>query len=260
MMIATFRETIESLRDLEYGKEIIKKTVGQSFWYWLKYPLAITIILSFVWIAVVIYFTPRISRLADQYLPEVDLTVRDGMATTTMKQPLVWEGFGSVFIFNLKGSERDLDGYKNGLLILEDRVIAKGGRVERVIKWSEFEHDFQITKQGVVDTLSKNKFTILVVLLVIMLLRDVLGFGFLVLSQTIIFLVWSVLFWIVARIFHKPLKYLDIFKLSLYAAVPALLVDLLNGLLPGSVLSTLSMGVFVFYGLAWLYRLSNDPK
>lgn len=259
-MLATFKETGKSLRDLHYGSEIIKRSVPEAFWYWLKYPLIIAIIALLIGIAMVTYFAPQIPKLADKYLPEGEFTVQDGLAETTIQQPLVWEDSDFAFIFNLKGLETDLDNYENGILILEDRLIARGTDGMRVIKWSDFEQDFSISKEQVVESLNQSKTTILGVLLGGVVLVVVLLFGLYVIWEAISFLVSSVLFWVVAKVLKRKLDFTNTFKLVAYAAVPALLVQLLNMLLPNSVLPVLSMAVFVFYVAAWMYRLPKVNK
>jgi hypothetical protein len=259
-MLATFKETWKSIGDLSYGKQLIKRTVGESFWYWFKYPLTIAILILVLGVAAVTYFSPQVPRLAEKYIPEGEFSVIGGKADTTVKQPFVWEDSNFAFIVNIAGQEEDLDTYESGVLILEDRMIVKNPNDGlRTVKWSDVE-DFTISKSLVVNGLDTNKLIILAIGLSIVLVLVVVGLGFYVLYQTVALLVGALGFFIVAKILKRALPYTDVLKLMYYAAVPAFLINLLNALMPNSLLPIVSMGVFVFLAANWIYRLPKVSK
>ena len=88
-MIATFKETFTSLQDLKYGQTIIKKTVRQALWYWTKYILLITTLGVILAIAALAYYAPQLPKLLGDQIPDIDLTLKGGLASTTGKQPFI---------------------------------------------------------------------------------------------------------------------------------------------------------------------------
>lgn len=252
-MLATFRETITSLKDLNYGKTIITKTVGQAIWYWTKYLLLISIIGFILSLGLLAYYTPQSHALAREHFPDIDLTLKAGKLTAS---PFTQEGKDIVLIINTKGSPSDLDKYPAGLLLLEDKYIIKdnSGRTE-TRDYADLG-DFHLDKPLVINWLSQNQFLVFVIglicLLIITLLLTFLSWTI----RVIAFFIWAVLVWIVALFLKRQISYLDSFKLVLYASV----LPLLLSPIAHPVTSLISFGVFVYYSLSWLSRLDRRVK
>lgn len=257
-MLATFRETINSVRDLEYGSKIVERSVKSVFWYWYKYVLLFAGIMLFLALGSVVYFTPQLTKIASEKLPAFDLSVLDGLATTTMKQPQMFVDSDIAFILNTKGKSTDLDNYQNGAIVLADRVIFKnvenGVTNTKELKWADMG-DFTVDKNSVVSWLAANKTRMLLVFFSVVIIFGLILFGLYTLGQIVFLAVSSVLFLIIAKILKKKLTYTQVVRLVFYSSVISLLVGVLNLFLPSQILSTLSLGLFVFYTCAWIYKL-----
>ncbi|KKU29173.1 MAG: hypothetical protein UX42_C0002G0005 [Microgenomates group bacterium GW2011_GWC1_46_20] len=124
-VIATFKETLASLQDLKYGQIILQKSVGQALWYWTKYLLLIIAIGVILAIAALTYYAPQLPKILGDQIPDVDLTITSGIASTTVKQPFTAGDDKFIFILDTTGKLEDLDKYPAGVLILADKVVAK---------------------------------------------------------------------------------------------------------------------------------------
>lgn len=258
-MIATFKETAKSVSDLSYGAKIVERSVKEVFWYWYKYVLLFAGIMLFLSLAGVTYFTPQLTKIAADKLPQFDLKVQDGKASTHIPQPQMYTDSDLAIILNLAGKPTDLDTYKNGALVLVDRIIVKntdnsGVVNSKEIKWSDLGN-FSIDKNGVVSWLGTNKTRILASLLGIVVVLGIVLLGLYTLWQIVAMAVWAILFLVVAKILKKKLKYIQVVRLVFYASVISLLLGALNLLLPNQLLSIFSLGAFVFYVCAWIYKV-----
>ena len=259
-MITTFRETWASLQDFTYGKVILKKTIGQSLWYFCKYLLLFGIAGLILALGLLSYFTPQFSRLVDQNFPDVKLSVTDGQVTTNLPQPFVAGDQNFAFIINTAGTIDDLAQYSTGVLILKDKLLVKSEDGQtRIQNLSDF-NDLTVDKSQIVSWTQNHKLLLL-------------GLGFLSLSLIIILLsgfywlwtllasfVWSAILWATSHLFKRPHPYLDILKLVLHASVISLFFQVLSLFFPASALSLIGLGLFVFYSLTWLWHLPAPTK
>ncbi len=258
-MIATFRETARSVSDLNYGAKIVERSVKEVFWYWYKYVLLFAAIMLFLALGGVSYFTPQLPKIVESKLSQFDLTVKGGKASTHIPQPQIYTDSDLAIILNLAGKPADLDNYKSGALILVDRIIFKNTDSNKIVntkelKWSDLG-DFAITKDTLVSWLMTNKLRILTILLSAVIVLALVFLGLYTLWQIISMAIWAVLFLLVAKILKKKLAYAQVVRLVFYASVISLLIGTLNLVLPSQLLATLSLGAFVFYVCAWIYRL-----
>lgn len=257
-MLATFKETFRSVRDLDYGAKIVGRSVKEVFWYWYKYVLLFATIMLFLALGGVAYFTPQLTKIAQDKLPEFDLAVRDGKASTNIPQPQVYADSDLGIILNMAGKDTDLDAYKNGAIVTADKIIVKstdGAKVNiKEIKWSDLG-DFSVDKNILISWLGANKMRMLGTLLGIVMILAIFMLTIYTAGQIISMVVWSAVFLLVAKILKRNLKYDQVIRLVVYASVISLLVGTLNLFLPSQILSTLSLGLFVFYVCAWIYRL-----
>ncbi len=259
-MITTLKETWVSVRNLEYGQQIVKKTVGQAFWYWFKYVLAISIILMVIALASLTYFTPQLPKFAETMLPDISITIKDGQLTSTAPQPYVAGDANFTFILNTNGKVEDAAKLKVGVLVLSDRAIVKNDTETRVFNFSDIKDNFTVTKNGVTNWLKDSKSTLLLVGLVIILIGTILTLGTYLISKWIGFLIGALLLLAMGKIIHRSVNFADTLKLAIYAAVPSLVVSLLLTFVPNQSNSVISLGVWVFFACAWLVKLPLEKK
>jgi hypothetical protein len=246
---------LESLKDLNYGEKIIKKSLGHAIWYWFKYVLGVGIGGLVIGISALVYFTPQIPKFLSEKLPDINLTLIDGEVSTNMPEPYVWGDKDMALIINTKGTVDDLREYKIGVLILKDKIVAKQESETKLIDLSEFKDEASLSKEMIVSWTQNNKIWILVVgLSMLLVIEFILGIVYLI-WQVFAFLFWSLAFFIVSKILKKNLGFTNILKIVLTASVVPLLISTLNILFQDKILDTLSIGIFVFYAGAWIYRL-----
>ncbi len=259
-MIATIKETWASIRNLEYGQQIVKKTVGQAFWYWFKYVLAISLVLVVMALASLTYFTPQLPKFAETMLPNISITVKDGKLTSTAPQPYVAGDANFMFILNTKGRVEDADKLKAGVLVLADRAIVKNDTETRVFNFSDIKDNFTLTKNGVINWLKDDKSTLLLIGLVIILIGTIITLGTYLISKWIAFIIGALILFVMAKIIHRSVSFGDTLKLAIYAAVPSLIVSLLLTFTPNQSNSVITLGVWIFFACAWLVKLPLEKK
>ncbi len=247
-MIVTLKETFSSLSSKTYGQTIIKKTIGQSLWYWSKYVIAVGILVFVVLTGLIFYYTPQAARLLDENLPNIDLSVKNGQATSSTEQPYQMGDSDFMFILDTKGTSTELDPYKSGLLILGDRILAKKNSTETQEYKLKDMGDFQIDKQTIISAFSKNKYTLATTLILISVIFVVFMVSLYWLFNLLSFLVSGFLLLIFAKIIHRKIIYTDSLKIVIHAAVISMLVSPIS--------PALSLGLFLIYSCVWIYNLS----
>jgi len=253
----TFKETWTSIRDLKYGQVIVKKTVGQAFWYWFKYVLSVTLIFVGLAIASLTYFAPQLPKLVAKSVPDIWVSITNGKLSTNATQPLILGDDNFKLVINTKGKESDIDQLQAGILVLEDKLVTKNGSDIQVIKFTDIKDEVKVDKQTVVSWLEGNKILLLAIGLGAILLIATVLLGTYVGWKILVFLIAGLLLWLVAKVTHRQIKYVDGLKLVAYAAVPALIFTFI----PGQLGAMLSMGTWVFLSCAWLVKLGVDkPK
>ena len=250
-MRATFKETWTSVRDLGYGQVIIKKTVGQVFWYWFKYVLVISLVLIGLAVASLTYFTPQLSKFVAKSAPDIKVSIENGKLNTNAIQPLVFGDDNFKFILNTKGKSSDIDKIQAGVLILGDKLLVKNGPDIRSINFSEVGSDIKFDKKSTVSWLEGNKMRLLGIGLGAILLIGAVLMGTYVGWKIIVFLIAALLLWLVAKIAHRRITYTNGLKIIAYAAVPALFISFI----PGQLGATLSLGIWIFLSCGWLLKL-----
>ncbi len=256
-MIATIRETWTSVRNPDYGQEIVKKTVGQAFWYWCKYVLLISLVLTGLAIAVLTYFIPQVSRLAEKYLPDMSIAIKDGQLSTSAPQPLKYQDANFTFILDTEGKVEDADQFTSGVLILKDRIIVKDATQTRIISLAEIgtQGDLHLDKQSVVKWLQDNKFTLLLISLVTAVVGAVTLLGMYLVWYWIAFLIGGLIILIAGLVLGRGISYTDALKLTIYASVPSLLISILFALGPNQAGSFISFAIWAIFSGVWLVRL-----
>ena len=255
-MIATFKETITSLQDLKYGQTIIKKTVRQALWYWTKYLLLVTVIGVILAVAALTYYAPQLPKLLGDQIPDVDLTITSGIASTTVKQPFTAGDDKFIFILDTTGKLEDLDKYPAGVLILEDKVVAKKDAGDiRVYPLKDFP-DGTYTKSIILDWVKNNQLLILGLGAVALLLFAVFITGFTWIWKLGGMAIFALLVWLASRVIKRTISLADSLKLVLYASVLPTLVGAVSLLSPTTQISSIiQLGLLLLYSLGWLWYL-----
>ena len=259
-MIATLKETFFSLSSKAYGREIVKKTVRQSIWYWSKYVIAVGVLFFVISLGLVFYYTPQAARLLDENLPNLDLTVKDGKASSSVNQPYLMGDSKFMFILDTKGDPKQLDAYDSGLIILGDKIVAKSKANEtQEYKLKDFG-DFNIDKQIVVSQVAKNKINLAVTLIITTVALLILGSLVYWVFNLVSLLISSLIIFIFASVAHKKITYANSFKIAVHAATITFLLSALS--LFSSVLfsSLINLGVFFIYSFVWVYNIPPLPK
>jgi hypothetical protein len=235
-MIATFKQTLESLRNFDYGVQTKKLTLGQTLSYWFKYIILIGICGLVIGVGAVVYFTPQIPKLITEKVPEVEFAIKDGKLTTNQKLPFSWKD--------------------NEMEIYIDETYATFKNNEgksQEIKFADIKEELSFNKKIVVDWVMANQTWLLVGGVILVLLLTVVVGSFTVLGQLLQMALWAVGFWILAMILKKNLKYLETLRFVIVASVPALVLDIFG-------LRLISMAVLAFYVGMWIYRLPSKNK
>jgi len=263
-MIATFKETITSLKNLDYGREIIKKPIKSVLWYWTKYLLIFSLIPLILVIFAFTRFLPETPKLINKHLPEGVLGIKDGLMFSTLKQPLVYDfsdsqGESFNFTFDLQASPSAIDTYDNGLLVLKDQVITKstGGKYQSQ-KYTSVP-DFSVDKEIIADWVNTNRHKLWLVGTLIVILVGVLIIAVTWAFRALAFVGWSLVFLLLNKlVFKKTLSFSNILNLVIYASVLPLFLSLLLTLMPNSFLTLLNTGVFVMYVYLWAKNITQN--
>jgi len=255
-MIATFKETLASLQDLKYGQIIIKKTVRQALWYWTKYLFLIAAIGVILAIAALTYYAPQLPKLLAGQIPDIDLTIRNGLASTTVRQPFVAGDGKFIFILNTTGKLEDLDKYPAGILILEDRIVAKKDTADvRIYPLKDFP-DGTFTKPVILDWLKRNQLSVFGVGFAAILLAAVFITSFTWIWKIGGIAISTLLIWVVSRLIKRAISIPDSLKLVLHASVLPILISAVSVLSPAAkVSSIIQLGLLLLYSLGWLWYL-----
>lgn len=258
-MIATVKETIRSWRDLGYGNQIVKKTFGQTLWYWTKYYIFILLAMAGIGVASLVYITPQLSRMAQDKLPDVSFDIKDGKLSTTVPEPYLEGDEDFVFIINTKGKVEDLQAFKSGVILLADSVAIKNENETRIVDLKDVD-DVSVTKQAVVDWVSTNQPTILGIGLLALAVLVLIAGGTVWVGKVVAFFLWAVLVWVAAKLMGKVVTYMDSVKLVVYASVMPLFLNLLGSFVQSDALTWITLIVFLFYSVAWSNSLPSVKK
>lgn len=260
-MITTFRETLASIQDPTYGRQIVLKPFKQVLWYWLKYLLLFTLIPLFLIIAAVTYLIPQLPGLLGEYLPEGEIAVKRGQLSINPNQQLTLGTQDFLIIVDPTGaSSQSLDLAFSGLLVTQETLWIKGtGGQTQPFPLSDVP-DFFLTKTHLIEWLSQHQGQVWIMAFFGLSTLALIIFLFQFVTRLASFFIWSTLFWLLAVAFRHRTPYLHVFRLTLYAAVPSLILSAILFLAPNHYLIYLNIGLFVFFALNWLWNLSPSPK
>ncbi|OGC92989.1 hypothetical protein A3D85_03310 [Candidatus Amesbacteria bacterium RIFCSPHIGHO2_02_FULL_47_9] len=260
-MISTFRETIISLRDPKYPEVIVKKTIPQSIWYWLKYLLFFTLIPLIFLTFSLTYYTPQLPRIIQEHFPEFSLTVSQGQASVVPNEPYKFATPESIFIIDTTtGSAQSLADYTSGFVISRDRLYVKSpdGNLSD-LPLSELG-DFSYNREELSAWISRRLFAVwLAALAGLLFFAFVAVLSYTLFNFALIFL-WSVILALLGRISHRSLSFAACLKVSVHAAVLPLVISAVTFLGSSALITLLNIALFVFYSLSWSKSLTRPAK
>ncbi len=261
-MLATFKETITSLRDPKYGQIIIAKPLKSVVWYWTKYLLLVSFIPMIIAIVLLTRFLPEAPKLVEKKLPEGTLGSKNHELFTTI-QPLdlkipETEGSGPFrFIFDLNASPSAAESMSDGVLVLKDQLIVKTSDGRTQIQTFEKLPDFSTDKSQIAGWIRAHRYQIWTAGFIVILLVTAVISGITWVFRFLIFLVWTLVSWLVAKyLMKKSLTYLQVLNIVIYSSIIPLLLSLILTLTPNPILSLLNTGIFVFFIFTWIKNIS----
>lgn len=253
-MFPKFKETLTSLRDPKYFEIIAKKTVRQSLWYWGRYVLLFALIPTILAIFTLTYYTPQFPRLAKKHLPEVDLTVKDGLASTSLQQPFVAGFEDIVFIIDTAGNS-SLD--KPGVLITRDQFIFRSPEGETQTQSLKDLGDFHFDKSAAVSWIASHQIQIWLFGFFLIVFLAAIFSLFYILFNLLVFVFWAAVFWLVSKIRRKQFLFSTGFKIAVHASVLPLIISALTFMSASGLISLLNLFLFVFYSVSWYRNLAK---
>lgn len=259
-MFKTFSETIHSIKDANYGNVIIEKGIKYCVHYWLNYLVAITLIPIVLFIGLVTYLVPQLSKLITISIPSGKVEISNGKLISNVKQPffLGSQEFGLV-LDTSSVSGHIYDKY-NGILLLSDKLVIKGPNGDNLTKkYSELSNS-TITTQDVINWVNKNQIKIWFILCGIILATSLASLLIYIGYKIFTILIWSGLLFTIATVLKKNIKFSQIVCISLYASVPPLVISLFASMLFIDNSSLITLIVFILLSLRWIINLQLDTR
>jgi len=257
-VIATFKETLTSWKNVAYGRDIITKPVKSVLWYWTKYLILISLIPFILIIFLLTRLVPQSPRLIRDYLPEGTLTMTDHTLSSTITQPSVFRDGDFEIIFDLNATPSAFSSTASGILIGSDRLTIRSadGQLQN-LDYSAIP-DFSTDKFQLADWIQSR-------------LREVWFGGFLIITvlglilfalswfwRVVGMLIGALLFWAVLRYFmHRDLRYLQVLNLVVYASVLPLLLSVLLFFVSGDVTSLINIAILIYFVYNWVKNIDT---
>lgn len=255
-MLSTFKETLTSLRDPKYFEVIAKKTVKKSLWYWGRYVLFFALIPAILAIFTLTYYTPQFPRLAKKYLPEVDLTVKDGLASTSLQQPFIANLDDIIFVIDTIGDSSSLLDIKPGVLFSKDKFIFKSPDGQTQTQSLKDLGDFHFDKPAAVSWISSHQFQIWLLGFSLILPLAVVFSLFYTLFNLSMFIFWAAILWLISKIRRRQFLFTTGFKIAVHASVLPLIISAVTFVSSSQLIFFLNLFLFVFYSVSWYRSLT----
>ncbi|MBI2587419.1 DUF1189 family protein [Candidatus Amesbacteria bacterium] len=257
-MISTFKETLTSLRDPKYFEVIAKKTVKQSLWYWGRYVLFFALVPIILALFTLTYYTPQFPRLAKKYLPEVDLTVKNGLASTSLRQPFIANFEDIVFVIDTTGDSSFLS--QPGVMITKDKFIFRSPEGDTQTQSLKDLGDFHFDKSAAISWISSHQFQIWLLGLLLIILTAVIFSLFYVSFNILLFLFWAAVLWAISRLRHRKFLFTTGFKIAVHASVLPLIISAVTFISSSQLFFFLNLFLFAFYTISWYRQLAAPSK
>lgn len=254
-MITTFKETIKSLTESNYGNHITKKPLKATIWYFISYVLLLSTIPLALSIILITYFVPQLPSIMSSKIPEGYIILKKGILETNYPP---YKASSPDRVFNFDPSMIVSDGpstFSAGIYIYKDGVIhVEPDNAPLIQKFSDFP-DFQIEKSQVVSWIATHLGRVWLVLFGLVLAAIALGTVVFLAVRAIALLLWSAVLLLFSRLLNKSLSFVSAFKLSLFAAVPGLLISAISTITANEYLGYLNLALFIFLSFSWVWNI-----
>jgi hypothetical protein len=258
-MIATFKETLTSLQDNQYGGQIITKPLKSVIWYWLKYLLFLSVFPLIVAIILLTRYLPQSPKFIHERFPDGVIGAKDQQLFSTIAQPYRIDNPDFSVILDLEGSEPELDSAKNGVLILKDKIVTKNENGQIETRTYGKIPDFSVDKNQIADWISQNSLKLWFIGLLIILIGVSIGLAISFFMWTIRLLIATVVFWLISKyVLKKSISYLQTFNIVVYASILPQIISFILSLAPSTIFSYLSLFIFLFFGYTWIKNLPTQ--
>lgn len=260
-MLSLFKETISSSKDNTYGEKIIQKDMSSVVKYWLKYMLLLSAIPFILSLFALTYIVPQLPRLAGEVIPNETFEVKDGKLTSTQKEPIVSKFEDFEVQISPEYQDNQLEKIKSGLLVTSENIFLKDPQgSSRKLPLSNF-NGIKISRDSVKGWLETNTAKLYmggialfaIITLISTLINTLVRFTLLV--------VWSYLLSFALKKSGRFIEPKDILKISLYAAIPAIIAFTLAQILPSPIsqfASTIDLVVFMYLSYFWINPLTSQ--
>lgn len=254
-MVNTFKETVKSLADADYANHIIKKTLKSAIWYFVSYVLLLSAIPLSLAIILITYFVPQFPSIISTKVPDGYISLKNGILETNYP-PYQVSMPDRVFSFDPQETvPENLDSLSVGFYIYNNGIVHIESDNDPLIQEFSDVSDFQLEKGQLVSWISSHLGRIWLALFGLTLIVVALGVVIFLLIRAVMLLLWSAVLWIFSRALNKSLSYLQAFKLSLYAAVPSLIISGISTVTDNQYLGYLSLGLFIFLSGSWVWNI-----
>jgi hypothetical protein len=255
-VIKTFKETVASIQDPNYGQVIISKPFRPALWYWTKYLILISVIPLIIGIFAFTRYLPESPKFIQDKFPEGKLTFKSNHLSTSLKEPYQVGNQDFVFIIDTKGDAKELAGFTSGVLLLTDKAVIK--TQDNQLEDQDYSKipDFSITKAQLSSWVSQHLFALWLGGFVIILILGMVSFGLAWAFRLAIYLLWALAFWIFGKyLLKKTLTFLQSLSIVLYASIVQLVLSLFLAIAPNQLLDALGTVLFVYFAFTWLRNL-----
>jgi len=259
-VIATFRQTIASLKDKDYGSKIIVQPLTKIVWYYTRYLLLFTLIPLVVVIFLITYFLPQLPKIITKNFPSAQINLKNGQFSTTLPNGTLWADKDLSLIINTSGSAELLQSAPAGVLITSNSLIIKtaDSKIE-ARSLSEFS-DFNYEKAQILNWVATHQTLLFCISIGLCLVVFILIFMITWLARFVTFLVWALLLWLLTKTLHQPLNYTSALKLVIFASVIPLIISSVFFFYPSIIITIFSYSLFVYFTVIWTRRLTPLKK
>lgn len=258
-MIKTFRETLTSLQDSNYGNKIITLPLGAVIWYWTKY---LILIAGISLIGITFFITnklPQVPRFITEKFPDGTFEIKDGVLSSSISQPLVMGNNDFVFILDTNASPSALDSYTSGFLLQKDQAVIKSEDGHQNVQSYKQVPNFSTSRQDLADAISKNIVKVWFAIFGILFVLTLIFSTFTWFWKAVSYLIWAAIFYLITNfILKKKLQFIEVFKIVIYASVLPFILSIILSFSPNPLLEILNLGVLSYFGFNWISNITTE--
>lgn len=241
--------------DKNFGKKIKNETLGNSFKFFFVFMFFISILIMAKFsVAVNLIMDQAVSKLNSEYS---NFEVKNGKFIYYGEMPVLKVEDDIAVVIDTTGTtdETTLKRYSAGVFINENKVIFKKNEFDKRIYDLEDFKDTDFTKKDLVDGIKSVKIPFIIICFI-------LGVIFIYILKLIGILFVTIIGLIFNRTSNRKLKYVDIFKISIYAVVlPSIIkVIITSAELQIPFFFSIYYLITGFYILRYLKSYNNDVE